>query len=382
MKKYLIVVFLLLFYTALYGQEKKDTTLKTIVQFIVNTDEIIEDSGYSFLLDTLVPYIKENQEYLEKVYIRSSSSLEGTKKRNQYLSDLRASKVLSLMPVISHSVLTILSAGEDWEGLYQAVYNSNVPERDKILKDLSNRKKPGREVLSEFLPAFRSCSIEARFSFPKPCKKDTIVVRDTMEVHDTLYISKPVKKYPIVGVKTNLLLDAFPYSPFGLSFTPNVQIEIYTWLWGLSLEFEYTFPWWRDDSKYKYYQIINGCVGIRKYFNNKYNKWYLGIYGNTGYYDLCINESKGWQGEEFGGGISFGYVLQKGRWKFEPYLRLGYLYSRFDTYHAGDPFEGKYYYDWIKRVKEFVPRRFDMNYFGPTMIGFCITYDLIEIKRQ
>ena len=59
------------------------------------------------------------------------------------------------------------------------------------------------------------------------------------------------------------------------------QAELHTWFHGLSVEFEYMFPWYHNDSNHKYYQILNGTVGIRKYFNNEYTKWYVGIYGNT-----------------------------------------------------------------------------------------------------
>ena len=52
------------------------------------------------------------------------------------------------------------------------------------------------------------------------------------------------------------------------------------------------FPWYHNDSNHKCYQILNGTVGIRKYFNNEYTKWYVGIYCNTGYFDLSMNEEK------------------------------------------------------------------------------------------
>ena len=190
-----------------------------------------------------------------------------------------------------------------------------------------------------------------------------------------------MKKYPIVSLKTNVLLDIIPYSPFGLSFTPNVQVEIYTLLNGLSLEFEYTFPWWKNDNTYKYYQIINGCFGIRKYFDNAYRGWYVGLYGNTGYFDLSINKDKGWQGEHHGAGLSVGYVIRRGVLRFEPYIRVGWVGGKYDSYHAGDPFNGRYYYDWYKPASEFEPRKYTFNYFGPTMIGFNISFDIINIRK-
>ena len=104
-----------------------------------------------------------------------------------------------------------------------------------------------------------------------------IVEQDTC-AHDTIYIDKPYKKLPIVNVKTNLVTDVL--------LAPNAQIEIYTYLWGLSFEAEYTHPWWSIDEKHLYYQLLNITFGIRKYFNNEYTGHYVGIYGNSAIYDF------------------------------------------------------------------------------------------------
>ena len=236
------------------------------------------------------------------------------------------------------------------------------------------RVHEGKHVYRNAIVEFKDNDIEISL-----LNQDTIYITKT----DTLYIDirKKWKRYPIVSLKTNVLLDAIPYSPFGISFTPNVQLEIYTWLHGLSIEFEYTFPWWKNDNTYKYYQIINGTVGIRKYFNNRYNNWFVGLYGNTGYFDLSKNKETGWQGEHHGLGCSFGYVFQNNRLRIEPYIRIGWLSGKYDPYHAGDPFDNKYYYDWTKPASEFQKRKHSFNYFGPTMIGLNISFDIITIKR-
>ena len=113
-------------------------------------------------------------------------------------------------------------------------------------------------------------------------------------IRDTIIITRDCQLKPILGIKTNLLIDAIPYSPFGISFMPNIQAELYTHIWNLSVEFAYTFPWFKNDAKHKYFQIINGTLGVRKYFRSDYTGLYVGVYGNTGYYDLCINADKGW----------------------------------------------------------------------------------------
>jgi hypothetical protein len=57
----------------------------------------------------------------------------------------------------------------------------------------------------------------------------------------------------LLGLKTNLLIDAIPYSSFGISFMLNIQAELYLNWCGLSVEFAYMFPWFKNDNKHKYF---------------------------------------------------------------------------------------------------------------------------------
>ena len=163
--------------------------------------------------------------------------------------------------------------------------------------------------------------------------------------------------------------------------TPNVHAELYPWVWGLSAEFEYDFPWFGSTVTHRYYQVSNAFVGLRKYFKNNYNGWYVGIYANNALYDIAINKDNGWQGEGHGFGITAGYLIRKKNFNLEPFIRVGYFNSRFDEYDASQPFNGKYYYKWNGRNSDFVPRRFELNYIGPTMLGITISYDLIKTFR-
>ena len=208
----------------------------------------------------------------------------------------------------------------------------------------------------------------------KDILRDTVYIDNT--VIDTVYM-KP-ELIPILGLKTNLTGD--------MLMTPNIQAEIYTHLWGLSLEFEYSFPWWNKDyDTYFYYRLLNGKTGIRKYLNNEYTGHWIGIYANTAIYDICLfNKDKGYIGDLYGVGLGYGYVFQNKkhpRVKFEPYIRAGWFNTKFDTYHASQPWNDRYYYNWYQRASEYVPRRFNMNYFGPTEIGFNFTFDLICSRK-
>jgi len=354
MKK--LIVFLLLFLAPLsvYSQ-----TLSGTVEFYVNTDTMIKNEDYYRYLNEIVPKIKEDVDKIDHISLIGSASPEGNKKRNIYLANIRADKIYS--------------------------YISDLVPKDKIIINNDYElflSKTGCERID--YEKQRGAYIEVYFKKPDipshPVKKDTVFIRDTIRYYkiDTVWLKVKPKQFPILAIKTNVASDAI--------LTPNIQAELYTWLWGLSLEFDYTFPWYHKDyDKYFYYQILNGTAGIRKYFNNKYTGHWIGIYANTAIYDICFwNKDKGWQGEVYGAGIGYGYVFQSKkypRFKFEPYIRLGWFNTKFDTYHVSQPWNEKYYYNWYSRASDFVPRRFNMNYFGPTEIGINITFDLICVRK-
>lgn len=354
-KKAIAVLVVLLFCVSAYAQDQVTAT----VEFVVNTNKVIQNENYVRFTEEIVPAVVERADDIESILLIGSASPEGPKKNNIRLAEIRASKIYSYFQTfVSESKVQVTN---DY-GLF--LEKTGLTEED--------------------YGKLRATYIEIHFKVPEPpvvlVERDTVYLRDTIRCCkvDTVYIKEKPKQIPVLGLKTNILADVFA--------TPNIQTEIYTYLWGLSLEFDYTFPWWHKDyDSYFYYQILNGTVGIRKYFRNNYTGHYVGIYANTAIYDICFwNRDKGWQGEVYGVGLSYGYVFQSkkhSRWKFEPYIRLGWFNTKFDTYHASQPWDEKYYYNWYLRASDFVPRRFNMNYFGPTEIGFNITFDLICVRK-
>ena len=354
-KIFFMAVFLLST-TLLYGQVMdKDTVLVGRIEFVVNTDKVIENETFDHFVNEFLPVVKANNDRILKILIVGSASPEGRRERNLYLSKIRAIKATPYFEgIVEDSVLNVVSSSDLF------LHVSRCKEEDYDVR--------------------RGVYVEAWIAGKNKVIVDTVTFTqiDTVYIHDTLYLEKPLRRIPILGVKTNLLADVVA--------TPNVQAELYTWLWGLSLEFDYTFPWFHKDyDTYFYYQILNGTVGIRKYLNNKYTGHYFGVYANTAIYDICpFDKDKGWQGELYGAGISYGYVFQNKRHprvKFEPFIRFGWFNTKFDTYHASQPWDEKYYYNWYLRASDFVPRRFNMNYFGPTEIGVNFTFDLICLRR-
>ena len=357
--KTLIICIMLFASVNLFGSEaKKDTVLVGRLEFVINTATVIENEQYEHFANEMLPLIEENKENVMKVMVVGSASPEGNKARNRVLETIRSERATFLLSrVIDRDKIEIINSSE-------------------MFLHVSKRED------SDFA-ARRGVYIEVWLHRPEIYERvDTIRIekRDTLYSHsiDTIYIEKPWKRIPILAVKTNLASD--------IVATPNVQAELYTWLWGLSLEFDYTCPWWHKDyGSYVYYQLLDGKAGIRKYLNNKYNGHWIGVYANTAIYDFCFwNKDKGWQGEVYGAGLGYGYVFQSKKYpriKFEPYIRVGWFNTKFDTYHASQPWNEKYYYNWYLRASDFVPRRFNMNYFGPTEIGFNFTFDLICLRK-
>lgn len=345
-----------------YAQDSNNCIISSTVEFVVNTNDFIHNENYDKFITETIHFINKNSEDIENILLIGCASPEGNKNWNKYLANIRADKIkLFLKGVIPNYKIEVIND-----------YNLFL---EKTGLDESDYRK------------LRATYIEIHLKKPKiVTQTDTIYIKETFRdtiyisesFRDTIYIKQKPDIIPILAIKTNVVSDILA--------TPNVQAELYTWLWGLSLEFDYTFPWWKKDyDSYFYYQLLNGTAGIRKYFNNKYTGHWIGIYANTAIYDFCFwNKDKGWQGELYGAGIGYGYVFQNKKYpriKFEPFIRIGWFNTKFDKYHASQPWNEKYYYDWYLRVSDFVPRRFNMNYFGPTEIGFNLTFDLICLRK-
>jgi hypothetical protein len=149
----------------------------------------------------------------------------------------------------------------------------------------------------------------------------------------------------------------------------------------------YTFPWWSKDLSHRYLQLLDGELQVRRYFDKKADHagHYLSAYVHGGYYDFSFNAERAWQGEGAGFGLGYGYVWRPWkdkRWKLEAFIRLGYYHSLYDPYHASDPYNGKYYYDWDGAVEDFERRNYRFRWLGPTGLGITLSYDLLQRKLK
>ena len=180
-------------------------------------------------------------------------------------------------------------------------------------------------------------------------------------------------------MRTNLLYD--------LGTVLNVGIEYYPRHPRWSILAHYTFPWWSNDTKHQYLQLLDWQMEARYYLQRakRHAGWYAAPYVHWNLYDISIDAERGWQGEGKGMGLSFGHVRTIGesrRWKMDCFVRLGYYQTLFDPYHASDPYNGKYYYDWPYMPEDFVPRNHRLQLIGPTGAGVTISYELVRRKLK
>lgn len=384
MKKFLTCILTFLCTFKLFAQ----TDYYAEIQFLISSDSIIQNKewfNYLEVVDTL------NDSEIESVIVIGSSSPDGNQEFNQYLAYKRAQKVVNTLSNISKDKIIIKTVSDNYDDLYKSVSNSDEPFKDELLYILNNGQEVKKEIQSKrhiwrrlvdnYFQPLRSARVYIKYKEEAQeiiCDCDTVYIEtiDTLVIRDTVYLERPFDIVPVFAVKTNLLTDAIA--------APNIQLEWYTYVWGTSLELDYTSPWWYSDKLFFYYQLINGNVGIRKYLKDTYDGHWVGIYGNGFLYDICFNKDNGWQGEGYGFGLSYGYAWRSKKYtklRFELYGRVGYFKSVYDKYYASDPFNGKYYYTWFGRISDFVPRSLSIEYFGPTMIGFNISYDLLQRKK-
>ena len=200
----------------------------------------------------------------------------------------------------------------------------------------------------------------------------------------------PVRKRPLLSVKTNIPYYGFFMPDLGWAPIYNIEAELYPtekgrWTWLA----EYEFPWHSVPSKHQYFQILNLQLEGRRYFKkeSRHSGWYLSGYAGANLYDICFNRysGHGYQGEGLGAGLGLGYVMPLGsrpntKWKMEFFIKGGGYVTLYDPYDAGNPFSGKYYYEWYDAPNLFLRRNMIFRWLGPTGVGASISYDLIHKK--
>ena len=332
---------------------------------------------------------------IDSVVIVSQSSPEGTFEHNRKLSQRRAATMRRAIESRHPELVGRLHVhpdGESWQRLREYVVNDQRMKQstiEQVLRVIDADVNIGtkkwrmeqlpiyRYLYQTYYPRIRN-SVFCIIYYDIPLPMAPIEVPDPeVSIPDTLPVEpiQPIKlREPIFNVHTNLLYD------FGTAL--NVGLEYYPRHSRWTIAANYTYPWWSYDKGHFYFQLLDWQLQARRYFrlSNTHTGHYLAAYGHYNLYDFSFNAEDAWQGEGWGLGLSYGHVWrpwQNERWKLEAFIRFGYYQSHFDPYHAGDPYKGKYYYDWEGDVDDFIRRNHRFRWFGPTGVGISVSYDLL-----
>lgn len=341
---------------------------------------------------------------IDSVVIVSQSSPEGVYEHNMKLSRRRAATMRSALmqrhPELSDR-LHVHPDGESWQRLREYVVNDKRMKQktiEQVLRVIDDNtisigtKKWRMEqlpvyryLLQTYYPRIRN-SVFCIIYFDIPAPMAGLDEPAQVEELPLFLPERPAHCERIVGepmlaLRSNLLYD--------LGTALNVGLEYYPHHSRWTLTASYTFPWWSHDKSHHYFQLLDGSVELRRYFNKpgKHVGHYFAAYGQANLYDFSFNAEDAWQGEGWGAGLGYGYVWQPWRdkrWKLEAFVRFGYYQTLYDPYHASDPFNGKYYHDWEGMPEDFIPRNHRLRWLGPTGAGVTISYDLIykRVKRN
>lgn len=329
--------------------------------------------------------------------IYSGASPEGTADHNRWLGEQRGLAVRRLVRERFGNRLgriVVHNEAARWDGLYDLVSYSDEPWRDEVLRILeqpassNGARRDHREaklrslhggtvwpvLLERYLAPLRSGATAVISS--TEARRDTLVIRDTIVVVNTVYgpqypcagQKEDVKpedtperltakdslrleylRYPAWAVKTNLLL-------WGV-VAPNIEVEVplgrkNKW----SLEMEYFVPWFVWSKNAHAHEFHNLGVELRHYLGNRENRrwlegWHVGLAVAAGYYDWEWKKHEGYQGEYINSYVNIGYQHRWGRhWAIDGGLGLGVMATKYRHYYGGSVYPENHLEEWDKHL--------------------------------
>lgn len=363
------------------------------------------------------------EETLEKVVIYAYTSPDGTNKANTALAARRADSLESWIlrnTVLPGKLLEKNSGGIAWDLLREAVSKSEMQYKEEVLRILDNtpiwvfdgnsrvvssRKKelmdlkvgvPYRYMYEHLFPDLRSSiaillyirvqepQAEEEIEPAAPEESEPVAPEEDMTPVAPQENVKPVapeeKAIPEAGDDATSVAPEKGYEPlhrlalktniiYDLALMPSLEVEyMIDDRWSVNAEGE--VAWWRKESKHKYYQIATLSPEIRYWFKTK-KRWhghYVGLFGGGSWYDL-ENGKRGYKGEFWKAGLSYGYMFPIGRsLSFEAGLGLGFLRTWYEEYL---PIDGHYVYQQSSRT----------NWIGPVKLKFTLVWRLWDENK-
>ena len=361
-------------------------TISSTVEFIVNTNKFVKNHNYEYFINNMVPYINSNADKIQNILLIGSASPEGNVQHNIYLANSRADKIYSYIKVYIPKSKIIVN-------------NDYALFLDKTGLDESDYTK----LRATYIEIVWKDSI-----VPEKPKVDTIYEKET--IIDTVYIDRPVeieKKDTVYVSRKNddkLVFSVYNSLTEDLIQRPNIGVEFYFHQMSWFIDGSFSSGTFYD----KKYDIDFWHTGLRKYFNDRYDKLYIELYGRTGWYDtdLFSKDDNGVFGVFFGCGLGLGYKFSVCKhWKITPNIRFGFDNFKFNDYYYFDGDGGidvsfGKYVDGRNPSKEvnndiqtvnkngntvylndktinryFFNNSYNMYWFGPTYIGVTIQRD-------
>ena len=387
LKNIICIVFIILSCViSSYAQDNYSYTLSNTIEFVINTDNIIQNSNYNYYINEIIPTIEKNKDNIENILLIGSASPEGNYYANIKLANKRADKIYSyisnLIPrnkiIVNNNYSLFLSKTgydeSDWQKLRATYIEIHIKENEDKVKEVF--------------------------------QKDTIYIRDTLirEVVNNYYYYESEKIF--TDFHTNPVFSVYNDLTSDLLLRANIGAEFY--FSKMSFFIEGSFSKWPILGKE--YNIDLWHTGFRKYFNDDYNRFFAEVYLNAGYFDTEILGDIGKIGIFFGGGIGVGWVFELcNHWKIYPIIRFGicervyyadYYYTEqgninitFGNYSNGQlnnipgnqegNNENNIVITTSKTItKEFIQNSNKMYYFGPTYFGIVLKKDFCINKKR
>ena len=165
------------------------------------------------------------------------------------------------------------------------------------------------------------------------------------------------------NVKTNMLYDVVGF--------PSLEVEIpFGYRWSLNLEG--AVAWWSSYKRDNFYQLDLLSPEVRWWFGQK-SRWhghYIGAFGILGLYDLEWKGGRGYQGEYWSAGFSYGYMFPIGRkLSLEAGIGLGFMQTGYEEYLPQDE---HYVYQQSSRT----------NYWGPVKLKLGLVWRIGDTPTE
>lgn len=319
------------------------------IEFVVNTDSIIQNESFNYFTTSVLPYVSEHREEVAYVLITGSASPEGNRQRNIELATKRAEKLESFL--------------------------KDIVPKERIVSQIVETPQADRENY----PKLRSASIDIHY-----IKRDTVYEEKVIykEIVKTDTIIQEFKKPELVFSLYNDLLE-------DLLLLPNIGVDVRIKNYSIFIDAAYS----KSPVFGKQQQLILWNTGFRTYGNKENKGLFIEAYGRAGYFDIEMIEKFG---VFYGCGVGIGYKVDLlGPWKIYPLVRFGVDWFNFNTYYSnggGINITFGRYVDANSNQEEIITNDkvidkqffndcYKATWFGPTFIGITIQRDFYLNKK-